>query len=120
MGGRQPIMQTIMAGKMEMVLPAMYMMNRFMGICFSGPLPRTFSMRILSLSCTPPSPSCRSANPSGPRPSAAPRGLRTAGRLSGGARRAGPHRALTEPSPSPPSPPALTEPPELPPGPATT
>lgn len=34
--GRQPIMQTIMAGKMEMVLPAMYMMNRFMGICFSG------------------------------------------------------------------------------------
>uniref|UniRef100_A0A8D2QI87 Uncharacterized protein n=1 Tax=Zonotrichia albicollis TaxID=44394 RepID=A0A8D2QI87_ZONAL len=36
MCGRQPIMQTIMAGKMEMVLPAMYMMNRFMGICFSG------------------------------------------------------------------------------------
>lgn len=34
--GRQPIMQTIMAGKMEMVLPAMYMMKRFMGICFSG------------------------------------------------------------------------------------
>lgn len=34
--GRQPIMQTIMAGKIEMVLPAMYMMNRFMGICFSG------------------------------------------------------------------------------------
>uniref|UniRef100_A0A8C5TS84 Uncharacterized protein n=1 Tax=Malurus cyaneus samueli TaxID=2593467 RepID=A0A8C5TS84_9PASS len=34
--GRQPIMHTIMAGKMEMVLPAMYMMNRFMGICFSG------------------------------------------------------------------------------------
>ena len=34
--GRQPIMQTIMAGKMEMVLPAMYMMNRFIGICFSG------------------------------------------------------------------------------------
>uniref|UniRef100_A0A8B9Z7N4 Uncharacterized protein n=1 Tax=Buteo japonicus TaxID=224669 RepID=A0A8B9Z7N4_9AVES len=36
MGGRQPIMQTIMAGKMEMVLPAIYMMNRFIGICFSG------------------------------------------------------------------------------------
>uniref|UniRef100_A0A8B9UTS9 Uncharacterized protein n=1 Tax=Anas zonorhyncha TaxID=75864 RepID=A0A8B9UTS9_9AVES len=35
--GRQPIMPTIMAGKMLMVLPAMYMMNRFMGICFSGP-----------------------------------------------------------------------------------
>uniref|UniRef100_A0A672TKU9 Uncharacterized protein n=1 Tax=Strigops habroptila TaxID=2489341 RepID=A0A672TKU9_STRHB len=34
--GRQPIIQTIMAGKMEMVLPAIYMMNRFMGICFSG------------------------------------------------------------------------------------
>lgn len=34
--GRQPIMQTIMAGKMEMVLPAIYMMNRFIGICFSG------------------------------------------------------------------------------------
>lgn len=133
--GRQPIMQTIMAGKMEMVLPAIYMMNRFIGICFSGasatsqqrcrergnpgfrdvretdgrtdedhprtgprhlghrpslpwwtqasggrggvpPSPQpTFSMRILSLSWTPPSPSCRSANPSGPRPSAAPRGL---------------------------------------------
>uniref|UniRef100_A0A8B9DTK9 Uncharacterized protein n=1 Tax=Anser cygnoides TaxID=8845 RepID=A0A8B9DTK9_ANSCY len=35
--GRQPIMPTIMAGKMEMVLPAMYMMKRFMGICLSGP-----------------------------------------------------------------------------------
>uniref|UniRef100_A0A8B9GBB2 Uncharacterized protein n=1 Tax=Amazona collaria TaxID=241587 RepID=A0A8B9GBB2_9PSIT len=34
--GRQPIIQTIMAGKMEMVLPAIYIMNRFMGICFSG------------------------------------------------------------------------------------
>uniref|UniRef100_A0A8C6IZ40 Uncharacterized protein n=1 Tax=Melopsittacus undulatus TaxID=13146 RepID=A0A8C6IZ40_MELUD len=34
--GRQPIIQTIMAGKMEMVLPAIYMMNRFIGICFSG------------------------------------------------------------------------------------
>lgn len=30
-------MQTIMMGKMEMVLPDMYMMNRFMGICFRGP-----------------------------------------------------------------------------------
>lgn len=42
---------------------------------FPPPPPPTFSMRILSLSWTPPSPSCRSANPSGPRPSAAPRGL---------------------------------------------
>uniref|UniRef100_A0A3Q3S4E4 Uncharacterized protein n=1 Tax=Mastacembelus armatus TaxID=205130 RepID=A0A3Q3S4E4_9TELE len=33
----QAIMQTIMIGKMEMVLPDMYMMNRFMGICFRGP-----------------------------------------------------------------------------------
>uniref|UniRef100_A0A8C3VA66 Uncharacterized protein n=1 Tax=Catharus ustulatus TaxID=91951 RepID=A0A8C3VA66_CATUS len=77
--GRQPIMQTIMAGKMEMVLPAMYMMNRFMGICFSGARAtsqqRCNDREILSLSWTPPSPSCRSANPSGPRPSAAPRGL---------------------------------------------
>uniref|UniRef100_A0A669QCX5 Uncharacterized protein n=1 Tax=Phasianus colchicus TaxID=9054 RepID=A0A669QCX5_PHACC len=36
-GGRHPIMPTIMAGKMEMVFPAMYIMNRFIGICFSGP-----------------------------------------------------------------------------------
>lgn len=35
--GLQAIMQTIMMGKMEMVLPDMYMMNRFMGICFRGP-----------------------------------------------------------------------------------
>lgn len=35
--GRHPIMPTIMAGKMEMVLPAMYIMKRFIGICFSGP-----------------------------------------------------------------------------------
>lgn len=54
------------------------------------PLPPTFSMRILSLSWTPPSPSCRSANPSGPRPSAAPRGLGTAGRVSGSSRCRGP------------------------------
>lgn len=30
-------MQTIIMGKIEMVLPDMYMMNRFMGICFRGP-----------------------------------------------------------------------------------
>jgi len=35
--GLQAIMHTIMMGKMEMVLPDMYMMNRFMGICFRGP-----------------------------------------------------------------------------------
>uniref|UniRef100_A0A803YPW5 Uncharacterized protein n=1 Tax=Meleagris gallopavo TaxID=9103 RepID=A0A803YPW5_MELGA len=49
-GGRHPIMPTIMAGKMEMVFPAMYIMNRFIGICFSGPSAtsqhRTFSTRI--------------------------------------------------------------------------
>uniref|UniRef100_A0A8C9EYF2 Uncharacterized protein n=1 Tax=Pavo cristatus TaxID=9049 RepID=A0A8C9EYF2_PAVCR len=35
--GRHPIMPTIMAGKIEMVFPAMYIMKRFIGICFSGP-----------------------------------------------------------------------------------
>lgn len=35
--GLQAIMHTIMMGKMEMVLPDMYMMKRFMGICFRGP-----------------------------------------------------------------------------------
>uniref|UniRef100_A0A3B4AE14 Uncharacterized protein n=1 Tax=Periophthalmus magnuspinnatus TaxID=409849 RepID=A0A3B4AE14_9GOBI len=35
--GLQAIIQTIMMGKMEMVFPDMYMMNRFMGICFRGP-----------------------------------------------------------------------------------
>uniref|UniRef100_A0A8C5DQZ8 Uncharacterized protein n=1 Tax=Gouania willdenowi TaxID=441366 RepID=A0A8C5DQZ8_GOUWI len=35
--GLQAIIHTIMMGKMEMVLPDMYMMNRFMGICFRGP-----------------------------------------------------------------------------------
>lgn len=35
--GLQAIMQTIIMGKIEMVLPDMYMMNRFMGICFRGP-----------------------------------------------------------------------------------
>uniref|UniRef100_A0A672FZ94 Uncharacterized protein n=1 Tax=Salarias fasciatus TaxID=181472 RepID=A0A672FZ94_SALFA len=35
--GLQAIMHTIMMGKMEMVFPDMYMMNRFMGICFKGP-----------------------------------------------------------------------------------
>uniref|UniRef100_A0A668A2D4 Uncharacterized protein n=1 Tax=Myripristis murdjan TaxID=586833 RepID=A0A668A2D4_9TELE len=49
--GLQAIMQTIMMGKMEMVLPDMYMMNRFMGICFRGPrLVLTFSTRFLSVS----------------------------------------------------------------------
>lgn len=35
--GLQAIMQTIMMGKMEMVLPDIYMINRFIGICFRGP-----------------------------------------------------------------------------------
>jgi len=35
--GLQAVMHTIMIGMMEMVLPAMYMMYRFMGSCFSGP-----------------------------------------------------------------------------------
>ena len=35
--GLQAIMHTIMMGKMEIVFPDMYMMNRFMGICFRGP-----------------------------------------------------------------------------------
>ncbi|KAL4617694.1 hypothetical protein GN956_G20371, partial [Arapaima gigas] len=35
--GLQAIIHTIMMGKMEIVLPDMYMMNKFMGICFSGP-----------------------------------------------------------------------------------
>uniref|UniRef100_A0A8D0CZ26 Uncharacterized protein n=1 Tax=Sander lucioperca TaxID=283035 RepID=A0A8D0CZ26_SANLU len=58
--GLQAIMQTIMMGKMEMVLPDMYMMNRFMGICFRGPRATsqqrcfppcfTFSTRFLSVS----------------------------------------------------------------------
>uniref|UniRef100_A0A3Q3M679 Uncharacterized protein n=1 Tax=Mastacembelus armatus TaxID=205130 RepID=A0A3Q3M679_9TELE len=55
--GLQAIMQTIMIGKMEMVLPDMYMMNRFMGICFRGPRATsqqrnklTFSTRFLSVS----------------------------------------------------------------------
>lgn len=35
--GLQAIIQTIMMGKMEIVLPDMYMMKRFIGICFRGP-----------------------------------------------------------------------------------
>lgn len=35
--GLQAIIQTIMVGKIEIVFPAMYMMNRFIGICFKGP-----------------------------------------------------------------------------------
>uniref|UniRef100_A0A8C7CUU6 Uncharacterized protein n=2 Tax=Oncorhynchus TaxID=8016 RepID=A0A8C7CUU6_ONCKI len=35
--GLQAIIQTIMIGKIEMVFPDMYMMKRFMGICFRGP-----------------------------------------------------------------------------------
>lgn len=35
--GLHAIIHTIIMGKMEMVLPDMYMINRFMGICFRGP-----------------------------------------------------------------------------------
>lgn len=35
--GLHAIIHTIMMGNMEMVFPDMYMMKRFMGICFSGP-----------------------------------------------------------------------------------
>ena len=31
------IMKTIMMGKMEMVLPDIHMMNKFMGTCLKGP-----------------------------------------------------------------------------------
>uniref|UniRef100_A0A674IMP1 Uncharacterized protein n=1 Tax=Terrapene triunguis TaxID=2587831 RepID=A0A674IMP1_9SAUR len=60
--GRQAIMHTIIVGKMEMVFPAMYMMKRFMGICFSGPsaTSHTFSTRIRSVSWTLVSGTCLS------------------------------------------------------------
>ena len=35
--GLRNIIPTIMIGNMEMELPAMYMMNRFIGICLNGP-----------------------------------------------------------------------------------
>uniref|UniRef100_A0A3B3SJ09 Uncharacterized protein n=1 Tax=Paramormyrops kingsleyae TaxID=1676925 RepID=A0A3B3SJ09_9TELE len=35
--GLQAIMHTIIMGKMEIVLPDMYIINRFIGICFRGP-----------------------------------------------------------------------------------
>uniref|UniRef100_A0AAY4CUI1 Uncharacterized protein n=1 Tax=Denticeps clupeoides TaxID=299321 RepID=A0AAY4CUI1_9TELE len=51
--GLQAIMQTIIMGKMEMVFPDMYMMKRFMGICFRGPsLKVTFSTKLRSVSWT--------------------------------------------------------------------
>uniref|UniRef100_A0A452UPX5 Uncharacterized protein n=1 Tax=Ursus maritimus TaxID=29073 RepID=A0A452UPX5_URSMA len=55
--GRQAIMHTIMVGKMEIVLPAMYMMKRFMGICLRGPKAMS---QILSVSCTLVSGTCLS------------------------------------------------------------
>uniref|UniRef100_A0A4X2K7I8 Uncharacterized protein n=1 Tax=Vombatus ursinus TaxID=29139 RepID=A0A4X2K7I8_VOMUR len=64
--GRQTIIHTIMVGKMEIVLPAIYMMKRFMGICLRGPsnVPATsqqrFSTRIQSVSCTLVSGTCLS------------------------------------------------------------
>ena len=35
--GLNIIMKTIMMGKMEMVLPDIHMMNKFMGTCLKGP-----------------------------------------------------------------------------------
>uniref|UniRef100_A0A8D0DM54 Uncharacterized protein n=1 Tax=Salvator merianae TaxID=96440 RepID=A0A8D0DM54_SALMN len=51
------IIQTIMVGKIEIVLPAMYIMNRFIGICFRGP--RAIS-QMRSVSCTLVSGTCLS------------------------------------------------------------
>ena len=39
--GRNIIMKTIMIGKMEMVLPDIHMMNRFIGTCLKGPSARS-------------------------------------------------------------------------------
>lgn len=38
---------TIMMGKIEMELPAMYMINRFMGTCLSGPSARSQDFLII-------------------------------------------------------------------------
>lgn len=35
--GLRNIIPTIMIGKIEIELPAMYIMNRFIGICLNGP-----------------------------------------------------------------------------------
>lgn len=40
-------MQTIMIGKIEMELPAMYMINRFMGTCLRGPSARSQDFLII-------------------------------------------------------------------------
>lgn len=37
LNGRRINIPTIIIGKIEMEFPAMYMMNRFIGNCFSGP-----------------------------------------------------------------------------------
>uniref|UniRef100_A0A5F8HGR0 Uncharacterized protein n=1 Tax=Monodelphis domestica TaxID=13616 RepID=A0A5F8HGR0_MONDO len=55
--GRQAIIHTIIVGKMEIVLPAIYMIKRFMGICLRGP--RAMS-QIRSVSCTLVSGTCLS------------------------------------------------------------
>lgn len=52
MGLRKSI-PTIIMGKMEMELPAMYMIKRFMGICFKGPRAMSqdfFTTKLLSTS----------------------------------------------------------------------
>uniref|UniRef100_A0A2K6T7C4 Uncharacterized protein n=1 Tax=Saimiri boliviensis boliviensis TaxID=39432 RepID=A0A2K6T7C4_SAIBB len=56
--GLQAIIHTIIVGKMEIVLPAMYMMKRFMGICLRGP--KAMSQQIRSVSCTLVSGTCLS------------------------------------------------------------
>uniref|UniRef100_A0A670J785 Uncharacterized protein n=1 Tax=Podarcis muralis TaxID=64176 RepID=A0A670J785_PODMU len=56
--GLQAIIQTIIVGKMEIVLPAMYMINKFIGICFRGP--RAISQQMRSVSWTLVSGTCLS------------------------------------------------------------
>ena len=43
------IMKTIMMGKMEMVLPDIHMMNKFIGTCLKGPRARSQLLLILRL-----------------------------------------------------------------------
>uniref|UniRef100_A0A8C5QNG2 Uncharacterized protein n=1 Tax=Leptobrachium leishanense TaxID=445787 RepID=A0A8C5QNG2_9ANUR len=67
--GLQAIIHTIIMGKIEIVFPAIYMMNRFMGICLSGPRAisqqRCEQKRMWSDSCTLVSGTCLSEYPTG-------------------------------------------------------
>ena len=47
--GLNIIMKTIMMGKMEMVLPDIHMMNKFIGTCLKGPRARSQLLLILRL-----------------------------------------------------------------------